>query len=220
MPQKIGKKIRELRAKNEMTQQELADLVGCAVTTVSGWENRDTRSPGKRLLLKVANALGVSVEYLINDQEITERKDHKCLLPMYGQWETDGFNWENAPPEEFIEVTEREYSPDRFMLKVKDSKMSPFILAGDYCVFERKMPKNQDIVIVTMSGQKNKSVIKRWKEFENFVLLESTNPYIDSASYSFILAKAHLKEFAYSVKGGIPKKIVVKGVLQGVKRNL
>ena len=57
----IRNQIRELRALREMTQQDLADLVGVTRQTVIAIE-QDKYSPSLETAFKVAIALGVTLE--------------------------------------------------------------------------------------------------------------------------------------------------------------
>jgi putative transcriptional regulator len=57
----IRNQIRELRARREMTQQQLADQVGVTRQTVIAIE-QDKYSPSLETAFKVALALGVSLE--------------------------------------------------------------------------------------------------------------------------------------------------------------
>ena len=59
----IGSRIRQIRESHHMTQEELAAAAGVSKSFVSDLEN-DKRSPGTAYLLKFAEALQVSVEYL------------------------------------------------------------------------------------------------------------------------------------------------------------
>lgn len=57
----IRNQIRELRARREMTQQELADRIGVTRQTVIAIE-QDKYSPSLETAFKVAIALGVTLE--------------------------------------------------------------------------------------------------------------------------------------------------------------
>jgi len=57
----IRNQIRELRARREMTQQQLADEVGVTRQTVIAME-QDKYSPSLETAFKVALALGVTLE--------------------------------------------------------------------------------------------------------------------------------------------------------------
>ena len=60
----VGKQIKKSRLERKMTQAELAEKVGCATITIRQYEN-GSREPGLAALQKIAFALGVRIEDLI-----------------------------------------------------------------------------------------------------------------------------------------------------------
>ena len=61
----IGERIRDVRSGKELSQQALADTVGVTRATVSQWEIGDIKNLRPANLLSVADALGVSIRWLI-----------------------------------------------------------------------------------------------------------------------------------------------------------
>jgi transcriptional regulator with XRE-family HTH domain len=57
----LGGRLRELREAAGLTQQQVADAVGCSWQAVSRWE-RDKREPGWSQVIALCAALGVSCE--------------------------------------------------------------------------------------------------------------------------------------------------------------
>lgn len=66
----IGNKIKELRNKNQLTQTQLALLVGVSNKAVSKWEN-DEGVPDIQNLKRLAEVFNTTVDYLISDQKKT-----------------------------------------------------------------------------------------------------------------------------------------------------
>jgi len=62
----IGQNIREQRKKSNLTQNELAELSGVAVGTISQYERGRRRQPNIAQLKKIADALEVTIELLLN----------------------------------------------------------------------------------------------------------------------------------------------------------
>lgn len=62
----IDKRIKELRAKNGMTQTDLAKLLGVSKSVVSSYENA-VHLPPYDILLKLSDIFGVSCDYLLNN---------------------------------------------------------------------------------------------------------------------------------------------------------
>ena len=65
--EELGKKIKNLRIEKGLTQENLADYVGCNTSHISNIENSYTKL-SLNVLLAIANALNVSIDYLLADQ--------------------------------------------------------------------------------------------------------------------------------------------------------
>ena len=59
----LGERIIELRKEQDMSQGQLANLIGVSRQAVSKWEN-DTASPDTMKLIRLADVLGTEIEYL------------------------------------------------------------------------------------------------------------------------------------------------------------
>ena len=64
----LGQRINRLRKDKKLTQEDLAKRFNISVQAVSKWEN-DNSSPDISILLELSKLLGVSVEYLLGDEE-------------------------------------------------------------------------------------------------------------------------------------------------------
>lgn len=62
----LGKRIRELRTKNGLTQAELGKRVGVIKQTISSWEN-DISNPSNEALAELAQLFGVTTDYLLGN---------------------------------------------------------------------------------------------------------------------------------------------------------
>lgn len=71
MEQTIGSRIRQLRKSRNMTQDQLAELVGVTAQAVSKWEN-DISSPDIALLPRLAEIFQVTTDNLLGVPEKTE----------------------------------------------------------------------------------------------------------------------------------------------------
>lgn len=58
----MGYRIREVREEKNMTQEELSRQSGVSRVTISALENGTTRSTSTKTLLKLAKALGTTVD--------------------------------------------------------------------------------------------------------------------------------------------------------------
>jgi transcriptional regulator with XRE-family HTH domain len=64
----LGKRIAELRERRGRLQKELAETAGLSVSFLSEVEN-DRRTPGAEVLLRIADALGASLDYLLRGED-------------------------------------------------------------------------------------------------------------------------------------------------------
>lgn len=60
----VGDRVRDIREKRSMTQDKLAEAAGISKSFLSEIEN-DKSNVGAQILLRIANALGASVDYLL-----------------------------------------------------------------------------------------------------------------------------------------------------------
>ena len=72
-----GTKIRHFREKKRLSQEELAHLVGVSQVTIGNWEQG--KSIKHEFIRKLANALEVSTDYLLEDIQNTDLKSHSNL---------------------------------------------------------------------------------------------------------------------------------------------
>ena len=64
-------KLKEVRTRRNMTQQTVADYIGCSSVVFSRYE-RGTRQPSIEMLLKLADLFGVTVDYLLGRQDLED----------------------------------------------------------------------------------------------------------------------------------------------------
>lgn len=76
----LGQKIKKLRTDKGLTQKDLADQVYVTFQTVSKWE-KDENEPDLTTMKAIAKLFGVTVDYLINDDEDSSKKEEKEMKP-------------------------------------------------------------------------------------------------------------------------------------------
>ena len=76
----IGEKIRELRRKNDITQEKLADYLGITYQSISKWENNNGM-PDITLIVPIANFFGVSTDELFDRTSAEEER----IIEDYGR---------------------------------------------------------------------------------------------------------------------------------------
>ena len=81
----LGEKIRQLRKRNNVTQEEFAKLIGTHESHVGRYE-KDQSNPTAHILKKIAQAFNVSADYLLFDKEetsLTAKIGDQELLDMF-----------------------------------------------------------------------------------------------------------------------------------------
>lgn len=70
----FGEKLRTLRKTKDMSQTQLAQVIGVSLRTVGGWEKEGRYPKQHELYQKLADTLGCDISYLMTEEEafITE----------------------------------------------------------------------------------------------------------------------------------------------------
>ena len=76
MSESFGKKIKHLRIQKKLTLDELAEQIGSKKTYIWQLENKTPARPSGKLLLDLADALGVSPDFLIDDTQEKPTTNH------------------------------------------------------------------------------------------------------------------------------------------------
>lgn len=80
----FGQKLKKIRSDNNLTQDQLAELIFVTRTAISKWET-DKGYPSIDSLKMLSNTFGVSIDELISDADIENKKvlDEKNARTMY-----------------------------------------------------------------------------------------------------------------------------------------
>lgn len=83
--EKLGIRIKEVRLKRGLTQDNLAEMVGCNTSHISNIENNYTKL-SLNVLLAIANSLDVSIDYLLSNQykDTASALDNEILRVLQG----------------------------------------------------------------------------------------------------------------------------------------
>lgn len=73
-PEKVGKFIKELRKKNNLTQKQLADKYGVTYQAVSKWEN-GINLPEVTLIREMSRDFNISVEDILDGEQLTKKRN-------------------------------------------------------------------------------------------------------------------------------------------------
>ena len=163
----FGEKIRLLRNKTKMSQEELAESLSVQRNTVWRWENKKA-NPSKDMLSKLAAALNTTVSYLTGETDVPDRgasaagEQHIQIigraveLDVYSLAACMGYGKdnENEPREKTgtAWLDERVVGPlypvMPYLINVDGNSMEPKIYEGDRLVVnENVMPGQGDICL-------------------------------------------------------------------------
>lgn len=70
----FGEKIKELRKKRGFSQAELAEKIGVTQKTICNYENGTRFPKGQKIINGFADIFDVSIDYLLDDNEIDSNK--------------------------------------------------------------------------------------------------------------------------------------------------
>ena len=168
-------RLKEVRKAVNMSQQQLASLLGVTQATLSGWENEKYEIDNGSLN-KCADIFGVSIDYLLGRNDLTENKK-SFKIPVLG------YVAAGIPIEEienildYEELNTADYSSNYtyFGLKIKGDSMFPRIQAGDVVIVRKQSDvESGEIAIVRVNG--DEATCKQLKKHEEGITLISFNP--------------------------------------------
>ena len=211
-------RIKQLRGELGYTQQELADKLKKAKSTIAMYEN-ETRKPSLKVLKQLSNIFGCSVDYILgisekrekdNESELVINKDHiyeallkianrdnKRLLPVLGTVKA-GYNYlaqENII--DYIDPSMNIADPENYFgLIVKGDSMAPLFDEGDYLIVHKLDGEfsTNDIGIVLING--DEATVKKVVKTDTGIELHAFNPYYPA------------KKFTYEEMEKLPVKVI------------
>jgi len=75
---KLGEKIARLKKQKKMSQVDLAKLTGISRDAISKYERGDA-IPSVEYAKRISDALGVSLDYLVNDDDVEDILDNEAV---------------------------------------------------------------------------------------------------------------------------------------------
>ncbi len=76
----VGERVKDVREKKGLTQEQLSQASGVSKSFLSEIENNKT-NPGGQTLLQIANALGASVDYLLEGKSSESQSKESVVIP-------------------------------------------------------------------------------------------------------------------------------------------
>lgn len=188
------KMLRKLRKDRGLIQPDMAELLGISYQAYGNYEN-GKREPDNATLVKLAEYFGVTVDYLLrNDedvQETIESSDEPKPSQPGSKWIPVLGHVAAGIPIEAIEdiIDYEEISEDMsrqgdyFALQIKGDSMEPRISSGDVVIVQKQAQIDSgQIGIVIVNG--HEATCKKIMYTESGMMLISLNPIYDPTFYA------------------------------------
>lgn len=145
--------LKALRKQNKLTQVRLSEILNLDKSSIAKYETTGT-IPSKDILIKISQLFGVSIDFLLGNDENTQKQSTGVLVPVLG--EVRGGIPIEAIQEilDYEEITpEMAHQGDHFGLRVTGDSMEPKFSPGDV-VIVRKQPdvESGDFAVVYVDG--------------------------------------------------------------------
>lgn len=173
-------RIKNLREELNMTQQELADKLEGAKSTIAMYE-KGNRKPSLEVLVKLSEIFDCSIDYLLGKTDVRKpieninnpKKYYMC--PVYGRISAGQPNWaeeciEGRLPID-IELMNIVNPEECFFLRVNGESMNKEIQNGAYALIRKTDSVDDgDIAVVLVNGYD--ATLKVFNRQGDFILLE------------------------------------------------
>lgn len=197
-------RLKKLREEFHMTQQELADKLSGAKSTIAMYEN-ETRKPSMEVLIKLSEIFNCSIDYLLGKSDVRtpDLKDKLFLIPIVGKVAAGKPILANENIEGYLPIDPLMYnltSPNGFFfLKIQGESMNKLIKNGSYALIKKQdYAENGDVIVAIVNGD-DEATVKRYKQLnEQFVMLEPV-----SEDSSFQPITIDLKNTKFSIIGKV-----------------
>lgn len=171
-----GDRLKEIRIKQGISQQKLADFLGVDRTTIGKYELKNV-TPNTDVLKKMASFLNTTEIYLMGFEESSQKKApiQGVKIPVLGRVVA------GVPIEATTEILDyEEIHPDLactgdfFALQIKGDSMEPRICEGDVVIVKKQNDvENGNVAIVLINGCE--ATVKKIKKTENGIMLIGYN---------------------------------------------
>ena len=176
---KMADRIKYLRKKNDLTQEELGKIIGVQKSAIRKYEKGEVQNLKRTTIKTMADYFGVSPSYLLGwDDAPTNtpiKKDKHNNVPVLGRVAA------GIPIDAIEEIIDYEQitdvmasSGEYFALKVIGDSMAPKFTEGDVVIVRKQEDvDNGDIAIMLING--NEATIKRVQKYDGGIHLIPTN---------------------------------------------
>jgi len=171
-------KIKNLREELGFTQQDLADKLEGAKSTIAMYEN-ETRKPSMEVLIKLSEIFNCSIDYILgksgirNPEVITHKQYYMC--PVYGHISAGIPNWAEECIEGRIPIDPVMFNiidpEEHFFLCVNGESMNKVVKNGAYALIHKQdIVENGEIAVVLVNG--DEATLKKFSRQGELVVLE------------------------------------------------
>lgn len=174
----IGERIKELRENKNLTQTELAELLGFKTyTTVSKWESNDNYPKGKDLK-RLSEIFGVTSDYLLGltAESLLNKISKFIKIPVLGVITCgDPILAEQNIVDYREEIAENVPSGELFYLQTKGNSMTPTIPENSFVMIRKQETvENNEIAAVLVNGD-TEATLKRVRFQGDTIILMPDN---------------------------------------------
>lgn len=180
----LGDRIKELREKKGLKQEELAKIMSVSSSTIGMYEI-NKREPNNEFIIKLANFFGVSTDYLLCKTNFKNDEIHSNfkVLPVYGQISAGQPNWAEECIEGHLPVDtdlmKIDNLKDYFFLRVNGESMNKIVKNGAFAlIHKQEIVKDGEIAVVLVNGYD--ATLKKFTRQGDFIILE---PQSNDASF-------------------------------------
>ncbi|MBP5379248.1 MAG: LexA family transcriptional regulator [Ruminococcus sp.] len=181
-------KLKEIRTKMGLSQQEMAAKLGINRRTYSAYETGD-RNMGSSLILKVCQTLGLSSDELLGNYKIAEpfedlRTIRGLSLSVIPVFSTSEQFLNNEPEDQYPALFDTHAEAhETIAVKVAGDSMAPKIDDKDILtVRKQKQFRNGDIIAVILKDKKGIFIRRAYKNIKT-ISLEPINSEYDSMEF-------------------------------------
>jgi repressor LexA len=169
-----GTRVKELRVKNHLTQEELAKAIGVSTSTIGMIEIKE-KYGGINVIEKIADYFNVSLDYIVKGCDHIVKATTKNSIPILGDIACGEPIFSEEFSGEFLNVSKFTPKAD-FALKAKGDSMSPLVNNGEYVILKRQSTVNNGEVACVLID--NEMTLKRvYLENDTLTLVSENSRY-------------------------------------------
>lgn len=168
----IGNKLKQIRSMNNLTQSDLAEMLGVAKTTISSYE-RNNSVPNDEIKKEISRRFNISIDELIGNEAKVNNNSYKVPVFAYVSAGNPLFTNEEIVDWEELPI-EYKSQGDFFALMVKGQSMEPRFCEGDVVIVKKQNDVDDgDLAIVLVNG--DEATFKQVRKSEAGITLIGTN---------------------------------------------